>query len=270
MRGTHVTAVGLGAVLAALTAAAAAKPAKAPAAGPEWQSLFDGKDLGSHWVVQCKPKDAKRVFWRVADGSIVADSLDAKGHDYVWLCSRKEYDDFILRLRLQVTRESKGNSGVQIRSRYDDKAGWLDGPQVDIHPAGPWRTGMIWDETRGSGRWLFPPVPKGKWVNPSMAPKGLLFRHGSGDDAWNDLEITALGTKLTATLNGLEVMRWDGAGVLNDETHRKRRVGMKGHIALQIHRGDRLRIRFRDLRILAGTKPVAAELARRKAKAPAR
>ena len=258
MRRTHIMAAGLVTVLSALSAPAADASAKAP-----WQSLFDGKDFSPHWVVKCKPKDARRVFWRVADGSILADSLDAKGHDYVWLYSRKEYDDFILRLRVQVTRESKGNSGVQIRSRYDDKTGWLDGPQVDIHPAGPWRTGMIWDETRGSSRWLFPAVPKGKWVNKSMAPKGLVFRHGTGKDAWNDLEITALGTKLTATLNGLEVMRWDGAGVLDDEMHRKRRVGMKGHVALQIHRGDRLRIRFSDLRILAGTKPVAAELARR-------
>jgi len=227
-----------------------------------WASLFNGKDL-AHWAVKCKPKDRERKFWRVENGAILADSLEAKGHDYVWLYSRKEYGDFILRLRFQVSRTSKGNSGVQVRSRYDDKAGWLDGPQVDINPAGPWRTGMIWDETRGSKRWLFPKVPKGKWVNPSMAPKDIVFHYADDSKDWNDLEIVALGTKLGASLNGRTVMDWDGQGVLDDETHRRHAVGMTGHLALQIHRGDRLRIRFKDLRILSGTKVVTAELKRR-------
>jgi hypothetical protein len=247
---------------------AAAKPPAGPstkqptAGGAEWASLFNGKDL-ANWAVKCKPKDRERKFWRVEKGAILADSLEAKGHDYVWLYSAREYSDFILRLRFHVSRTSKGNSGVQIRSRYDDEAGWLDGPQVDIHPAGPWRTGMIWDETRGSKRWLFPNVPKGKWVNESMAPKGLVFHHTEDGAKWNEMEITALGTKLRASLNGLTVMDWDGRGVLDDETHRLRNVGMKGHVALQIHRGDRLRIRYKDIRILAGTKAVAAELKRR-------
>jgi len=249
--------------------AAAARPAKGPDAGAAWQSLFNGRDL-AHWIVKCKPKDRERTFWSVRDGAILADSLEAKGHDYVWLYSRKEYGDFILRLRFRVSRKSKGNSGVQIRSRHDEKTGWLDGPQVDIHPAGPWRTGMVWDETRGSKRWLFPKVPKGKWVNAAMAPKGLLFHYAEDGEKWNDLEIIALGTALRAALNGLEVMKWDGRGVLDDETHRKRRVGMTGHIALQIHRGDRLRIQFKDIRILAGSESVAGELKRRAADRPAR
>jgi len=99
----------------------------------------------------------------------------------------------------QAFRDSPGNSGVQMRSRYDDAAGYMDGPQVDINPPGPWRTGMIWDETRGSGRWLYPDVPRGKWVNETMAAPGLRFLYS--DDGWNDLEITAVGMKLRAVLN---------------------------------------------------------------------
>jgi len=48
-------------------------------------------------------------------------------------------------------------------------------------------------------------------------------------------------------LNGVVVQDWDGAGVLDDATHRQRNVGMRGYIALQIHRGDRLRMRFREI-----------------------
>jgi hypothetical protein len=261
-------------ILAPLTAGRAAEPvasAKAPAPkpkpdpvadGPDWQSLFNGKDL-TGWAVKCKPADRTKMFWKVDKSAILADSMGFKGHDYVWLYSEQEYGDFVLRLRFQVSAKSKGNSGVQIRSRYDDKAGWLDGPQVDIHPAGPWRCGMIWDETRGSKRWLWPPVPKGKWVAPSMAVKGIVFHHAADGGKWNEIEITAIGTKLRASLNGTEVMKWDGKGLLDDETHKTRNVGLKGHIALQIHRGDRLRIRFRDIRILHG-KALADKAARAK------
>jgi len=214
----------------------------------EWVSLFDGKTLAG-WAVKCLPADRDKTFWTVDNGTILADSMDAGKHDYVWLVSEKAYADFVLRLEFQAYRDSPGNSGVQVRSRYDEKAGWLDGPQVDIHPRGPWRTGMIWDETRGSRRWLWPPVPKGKWVNESMAKPGRAFHYAGETPAWNALEITCRGTRMRAVLNGLEVMAYDGAGVLDDDVHKQRNVGMKGHIALQIHRNDRLRIRFRNIRI---------------------
>jgi hypothetical protein len=43
-----------------------------------------------------------------------------------------------------VKSASPGNTAVQFRSRYDASAtapngGWLDGPQVDIHPPAPFR-----------------------------------------------------------------------------------------------------------------------------------
>lgn len=213
-----------------------------------WHSLFNGKDL-SGWTVKCKPADQGRTWWRVADGAIVADSMSAGKHDYVWLVSDREYEDFVLRLRFQAFRDSPGNSGVQVRSRYDDAEGWLDGPQIDIHPPEPWRTGMVWDETRGNQRWLWPAVPKGEWVNETMANPRLKFLAADGEAGWNDLEITASGMKLKAVLNGVTVMEYDGSGVLDDALHQERRVGRRGHLALQNHTGDELRIRFKDIQI---------------------
>jgi len=220
------------------------------AAEPGFVPLFDGRSL-SGWQIKCKPADqpAAARFWKVDQGTILADSLEHQGHDYVWLVSEREFDDFVLRLRFQVERGIKGNSGIQIRSRYDDEAGYLDGPQIDINPPGPWRTGMVWDETRGAQRWLYPPVPKGQWVNPSMAPKGFKFFYADQPPGWNDLEISARGTQLKAVLNGVMVMELDGRGVLDDELHRRRNVGLRGHIALQIHKGHQVKIRFKDIRI---------------------
>ncbi len=213
-------------------------------------SLFDGKSLDG-WTVKCQPKDRElgTRFWRVDGGTILADSLGHQNHDYVWLVSNKEYADFVLRLRFQVERGIKGNSGLQIRSRYDDQAGHMDGPQIDINPPGPWRSGMMWDETRGARGWLFPKVPRGKGVDESMAPKGFKFFHADQGSGWNDLEVSALGMKIKAWLNGVGVTDYDDAGVLDDALHQQRQVGRRGVIALQIHARDELKIRFQDLRI---------------------
>lgn len=219
-----------------------------------WVSLFNGRDL-TGWTVKCKPADSEKGFWKVEAGAIVADSIGRTGHDYVWLVSDREYSDFVLRLRFQAYRDSPGNSGVQVRSRYDDGAGWLDGPQIDINPPGPWRTGMIWDETRQVNRWLFPAVPKGQWVDPNMANPDLVFHYADEDPAWNAMEITAVGTRITVSLNGVVLTDYDGVGVLHDEVHRTRYVGMRGHIALQIHRGDQVRICFKDIAIREQVSP---------------
>ena len=216
--------------------------------GKGWKSLFNGKDLNG-WKVKCKPGDKDKKFWSVEGGTILADSMGTKKHNYVWLVTKKEYSNFMLRLRFQAYRESPGNSGVQIRSRYDDEAGWLDCPQIDINPPGPWRTGMIWDETRGVQHWLYPKVPKGKWVDKSMANPDLIFYYSDEEPGWNELEITAVGTRLNASLNGVQVMEYDGEGVLNDDIHKGRNVGLNGHIVLQIHTNDELKIRFKDIYI---------------------
>ena len=236
------------AALAAIIVGAGCRQCDLCSGSDGWEPLFNGKDL-TGWVVKCKPADANKEFWLIEDGTVLADSMAGKDHDYIWLLTEKQYGDFILRLRFQAYRDNPGNSGVQIRSRYDDQAGWLDGPQVDINPPGPWRTGMVWDETRDVKRWLYPDVPKGEWVDPSMAPPEMIFYYSDEGPGWNELEIKAVGTTVTAHLNGVKVTEYDGVGVLDDDAHKARNVGLLGHIVLQIHMGDLLRIRYKDIYI---------------------
>jgi len=214
-----------------------------------WVSLFNGKDL-SGWTVRCQAKDKEKVFWKVDDGSILCDSIGRKDHNYVWLQSEKEYGDFEIKLKFQAYRDSPGNSGIQFRSRYDeaDKGGWLNGPQVDIHPPGPmqWRTGLIYDETRGEQRWVSPSL-KDSAMDAKFRPEKYVFRYADEGDGWNDLTLVCKGTKVTTTLNGIVMTEWDGAGVLDNESHVKRNVGRRGHFALQLHTGDQVRIRFKDM-----------------------
>ncbi len=211
-----------------------------------FKPLFNGRNLAG-WTVKCKPQDRDTQLWKVDGGTILADSLNHEDHDYVWLVSDGEYSDFVLRLRFQAYRDSPGNSGVQVRSRYDDDAGWLDGPQFDINPPGPWRTAMVWDETRGERGWLWPSVPEGEWVDKSMAAPGFKFYFATDEPSWNKMEITALGTKFKCVLNGVTVCEFDAKGEIDDAVHRARNVGMTGHIALQIHQASRLKIRFKDI-----------------------
>ncbi|MHC4069944.1 MAG: 3-keto-disaccharide hydrolase [Planctomycetota bacterium] len=213
-----------------------------------WQSIFNGKGL-SGWKIKCTAQDSRKNFFRVEDSTILADSMADPNHDYIWLLTNKEYADFTLKLKFQAYRDSPGNSGIQIRSRYDDNKRWLDGPQIDINPPGPWRTGMIWDETRDNLRWLYPDLPKDKWVDESMAEPNLRFYYSDDSPCWNDLQITAVGTKVTAILNGVTITDYDGTGVLDDNLHKKYNVGLSGRIALQIHKNDRLKIRFKDILI---------------------
>jgi len=214
-----------------------------PADAAEWRSLFDGKTLNG-WRVAAKPEDRGKAFWQVRNGAIACDSLGQKDHDYVWLLSEEEFGDFELTLEVRGFAASPGNSGVQFRSRYDEALGWLHGPQMDIHPPGPWRTGLIYDETRETRRWIFPSLQDWK-IEPAQGPA----RWQWDATGWNRLRLVCRGLKVRTEVNGVTIADYDGSGVLDDEAHRRRNVGMTGHLALQLHMKDELRIEYRNIRI---------------------
>lgn len=224
----------------------------ASTAAAQWKSLFNGHNLDG-WQIHCLPADCDKGFWKVEDGAIVCNSLGQTDHDYVWLATKEEFADFELRLSFQAFQDSPGNSGVQIRSRYDSssdapRGGWLDGPQIDIHPPIPWRIGLIYDETREERRWISPSLSD--WnIDKSYAPPEWHFKFADEDDGWNELHIIAEGTNIKTYLNGLLMTDYDGSDVLDNEAHLLRNVGLKGHIALQLHSNDELHIRFKDVMI---------------------
>ncbi len=175
---------------------------------------------------------------------------------WVWnapFLSRRVGVPFELRLTFQAYRDAPGNSGIQIRSRYDagpdaPRGGWLDGPQIDVHPPRPWRIGLIYDETREERRWISPSLKD--WnIDESYAPKQWRFKYADEEDGWNTLQIIAQGTRIQTILNGLVMTDFEGAGVLDNEAHHAHDVGLTGHIALQLHDGDEIHIRFKDIQL---------------------
>ena len=241
------------------------------AAGADWQPFCNGTNLDG-WQVECREPDRAKPYWRVHDGAIECDTAGDKKHDYVWLVSEREFGDFEFECLVQTFADSPGNSGIQIRSRFvkDPQQGdWMHGPQIDLHPPTPWRCGLIYDETRGTQHWICPSLPD--WnIAPAQAPAKWCWIHADGStrnlsdadpaDAtrikqlrdrgnWNQIRIVARGLRIETDVNGLPISRFDGTGILDDEAHRKQQVGLHGHLALQLHAGDDLKIRFKDLRI---------------------
>jgi hypothetical protein len=173
------------------------------------QSLFNGKDL-SGWTIYGTEK------WYVEDGLLVSESgPDAQ---YGYLATDKHYKDFVL--TLEFFQEADGNSGVFIRSTVDGTkvSGW----QVEVAPKGH-HTGGVY-ESYGRG-WL---------IKPEAEKEGVLK-----EGTWNIMKIRVMGDELTSWLNGVEMVS------IKDD-----KIGAgEGSIALQIHDGGGIKVKWRNIKI---------------------
>jgi len=171
--------------------------------------LFNGENLDG-WV------NHGRELWYVEDGELICESGEFK--EYGYLSTEAFYDDF--ELTLDFKQEANGNSGVFIRSTVDGTkvSGW----QVEVAPPGS-NTGGIY-ESYGRG-WLIQPDPE----------KDKALKMGE----WNTMKIRVEGSEVVSWLNGTEMIR------LSDD-----KIGAgKGAIALQIHDGGGIKVRWRNIRL---------------------
>ena len=172
-------------------------------------SLFNGVDL-SGWTIHGTEK------WYVEDGDLVCEN--GSDNEYGYLSTDEYYDNFVL--TLEYKQESNGNSGVFFRSTLDGII--INGWQVEISPPGH-DTGGIY-ESYGRG-WLIKPDP--------IKDKSLKY----GD--WNSMKIMVKGDNVKTWLNGVEMIH------IKDQ-----KIGEgKGSIALQIHAGDDVKVRWRNIKL---------------------
>lgn len=153
--------------------------------------------------------------WYVEDGDLVCEN--GPDNEYGYLSTDEYYDDFVL--TLEYKQESNGNSGIFFRSTLEGII--INGWQVEISPPGM-DTGGIY-ESYGRG-WLIKPDPKKENLN-------------YGD--WNLMKIMVKGASVKTWLNGVEMIS------LSDKIIGK---GI-GSIALQIHSGDDVKVRWRNINI---------------------
>jgi len=193
-----------------------------------WVSLFDGKTLNG-WT----QKNGTATY-EVKDGTILGTTLTGSPNSF--LCSDKEYGDFVLEFEVKV--DDTLNSGVQIRSKTkttdgekkNDKFGRVFGPQVEIE-AGPAEAGYVYGEATGRG-----------WLTPKERLKPHAhFKNGE----WNAFRVVAHGPRITTHINGHLIEDLVDEPIY--ETH------PSGFIGLQVHgigkRTDKLPVQWRNIRI---------------------
>ena len=175
------------------------------------ESLFNGENLEGWYIHGTE-------LWYVDHGILVCESGPDKAYGY--LSTTKYYDDF--ELTLEFKQEADGNSGIFIRSTVEGTkvSGW----QVEVAPPGSNSGGVY--ESYGRG-WLIKPAK-----NKDKALK-------MGD--WNQMRIRVVGNQIDTWLNGTEMIS------LNDE-----KIGQgKGSIALQIHDGGGIKVRWKNLQVIS-------------------
>ncbi len=154
-------------------------------------------------------------LWYVEDGLLVCESGPDK--EYGYLSTEKFYDDF--ELKVEFLQEADGNSGVFFRSTFEGTkvSGW----QVEVAP--PYHnTGGIY-ESYGRG-WL-EKIPEEK-ENLKMGE-------------WNTMKIRVVGGHVTTWLNDQEMVNFEDDKIAEG----------KGAIALQIHDGGGIKVKWRNLKI---------------------
>lgn len=172
-------------------------------------SLFNGKDL-TGW------KNNGTEKWYVDNGELVCESGPDKQYGY--LSTDKHYKNFILTLKFK--QEANGNSGVFFRSSIDGVK--ISGWQVEVAPTNQ-HTGGIY-ESYGRGWLIQPKAEDEQWLK---------------QGEWNTMKIEVKGDEVTTWLNDHQMI------YLKDSTIGKG----EGFIALQIHDGGGIKVRWKDIEI---------------------
>ncbi|MFH5803224.1 DUF1080 domain-containing protein [Alienimonas sp. DA493] len=215
-----------------------AAPDSGDAAEAGFTPLFDGETLDG-W----RGRDG---LWRVEDGAIVGrTSADDPLEANTFLIRDEPAENFDLRLRYKI---ESGNSGVQYRAEvFDEEAHRVRGPQADIDSS-PKYTGIHYSEgargivaLRGQKVKVVPDGKKGRneVVGSSGDPAELQAKHINADD-WNEYRIVADGPVMRHYINGQLMSE------VTDERPDREKAGV---IALQLHRGPPMVVRFRDVKI---------------------
>jgi Domain of Unknown Function (DUF1080) len=170
-------------------------------------TIFNKKDLAG-WTIYGTEK------WFVENGELVCESGPDKGYGY--LGTEKSYKDF--ELTLMFKQEANGNSGVFFHSTITGTrvAGW----QVEVAPKGHDTGGIYESYKRG---WI---------VKPDKSKDDVLKVGG-----WNKMKIRVQGNHVITWLNGTEMVNH------TDDAY----GSIAGSIALQIHDGGGIKVRWKKL-----------------------
>jgi hypothetical protein len=174
-----------------------------------YRPLWDGKTLKG-WHVIGKGK------WTV-EGGILVGRHQRTDAEYGHLVTDSTWGDFTARV---VFKSVKGNSGLYFRIEEKGFSG-VSGFQAEIDPTQD--VGGLY-ETNGRG-WVVKPTP---------AEVKKFFKPGD----WNTMTVSAKGTRIEVRVNGVTSAR------IEDRKGRR-----KGKIALQLHGGQDVEVKFKEVKV---------------------
>jgi hypothetical protein len=184
-------------------------------AQPRPVEIFDGKTFAG-W-------EGDLAIFRIQDGAIVGGSLERRVARNEFLCTRKTYGDFELRLKVKLLGEG-ANAGIQFRTRRIPNHHEVTGYQADMG-AGWW--GALYDESRRNKVLKGPDQEKMKSVIKA--------------DDWNDYVIRAEGRRIQLWINGVQTV---------DYVEEDPAIETTGVIAVQIHGGPPSEAWYKDITLL--------------------
>ncbi len=155
--------------------------------------------------------------WYVQNGELVCESGPDKMYGY--LATQKSYKNFDL--SLEFRQESAGNSGVFFRSQLTGTK--IRGWQVEVAQPGK-DTGGIYESGTGRG-----------WLAKIPDEKEDILKYGE----WNKLRIRVNGGNAKTWLNGKPMADITDTAIAEAD----------GVIALQIHNGGGIKVRWRNLKL---------------------
>lgn len=214
-----------------LAAVVAVPPTTAVAADPV--SLFDGKSLDG-WK-------GRGDLWSVKDGEIVgrttAENPIKNNTFLIWQGDAPQ--DFELNVTYWI---ESGNGGIQYRSQVvDEKEFIVGGYQADIESTNQY-TGINYEErgrgilaTRGQRVTI---DAQGEKHVETFGDAGEIAK-GFHQDGWNHYRVVAQGNRLQHYINDQLTSE-----VIDEQSDR---AAVDGVIALQLHVGPPMVIRFKDL-----------------------
>jgi len=178
--------------------------------------LFDGKTFNG-WEGNLK-------HFRIEDGAIVGGSLKARVPRNEFLCTKKEYGDFELRLKVKLLGKG-ANAGIQIRTKRIPNHHEVIGYQADM---GGRYWAALYDESRRR-KILAGPTAK-------LVAKILKV------EDWNDYVVRCEGPRIRLWLNGTKTVDFT-------EPEPPEKIARTGIIGLQIHGGPPSESWYKDITI---------------------
>ena len=161
--------------------------------------------------------------WRIKNETIIGGSLDKTVPHNDFLCTKRSYTNFILKLKIKLTgHEGFINSGIQFRSkRLLDPPYEMTGYQADW---GNNYWASLYDESR-----------RNKTL---MAADSVEVLDWININDWNDYEIRAEDRRIRLYING---------HITVDYTEDDLGIPQSGLIGLQIHGGGKALVAFKDI-----------------------